>query len=128
MPALPADATLLYHRGPSHGEPSETEALLIRAHHPTDGTLWNVRCATIAGMAGPYLKIEMANSHFVAWAQLPELFSALAGIESATLDDVARILDELGATDETVKHDRWREEFYRTVDQEREAFDFSFDD
>ncbi|MEU4229394.1 hypothetical protein AB0F17_34300 [Nonomuraea sp. NPDC026600] len=126
MPALPDNATLTYHRAPSHKRNGGTEALIISAHHATTGRLWHLRFTNRTGGWGPPLNLEMTSSNFTAWAQLPELFADLASNDTATLDDVARILDELGATDETAKHARWRDDFDRFTDEEHEAFDFSF--
>jgi len=47
------------------------------------------------------IHVGVFEDAFAAFAQIPEFFAALASEGAATLDDVRRILDAMGAADET---------------------------
>ncbi len=72
-----------------------------------DGVAWDFQIVEHqvgpAGQRIPALRVEIFDDAWPAFAQVPELFAALAAAGQPTLNDVTVLLDRLGAVDETAR-------------------------
>lgn len=76
--------------------------LYISASYQDDGASWGfpVREHTFSGGTSA-IRVEVFDDAFAAFTQIPEFFAALADEEIATLDGVRRLLDRMGAREDT---------------------------
>ncbi|MFD9948809.1 hypothetical protein ACFWYW_46840 [Nonomuraea sp. NPDC059023] len=79
--------------------------IVVRAWQPGHDTLWGFTVTCGTGF-DPWVEVQMRTPHFAAYTQFPAFFQALADRKPTTLDDVARILDELGVADTTATREQ----------------------
>ncbi len=77
----------------------EPARINIAASVPGDGVAWEF--LVVEYREG--LRVEIFDDAWPAFAQVPELFAALAAAGTPTLNDVTVLLDRLGAVDETAR-------------------------
>lgn len=74
----------------------------ISASVPGDGSAWNFSIEEKDfGSHGTAICLKIFEDAFAAFADIPEFFAALAADGVTTLDGVRKLLDSLGAVDET---------------------------
>jgi hypothetical protein len=88
-----------YHDANSNEEPF----LMISASAKGSGggAAWEFQVDGYELVGKPVTRVKMFYDAYAALAQMPEFFTALAGQQPLTLDEVRAILDGLGAVDET---------------------------
>ncbi len=82
----------------------EPPTVTISAATHSDGIAWELQIVERQhGQRRPYLTVEVVDEAWPAFAQVPEVFAALAAAGTPTLNDVTVLLDSLGAVDETAR-------------------------
>ena len=82
----------------------EPPTVTISAATPTDGIAWEFQVVKHdLGDGTRALRVEVFAEAWPAFAQVPEVFAALAAEFPPVLGDVVIILDRLGAVDETAR-------------------------
>ncbi|MFI6900313.1 hypothetical protein ACIBKY_03575 [Nonomuraea sp. NPDC050394] len=99
------DAEATYYRHRNHDFRQE---IVVRAWRPGVGTLWGLTVTGDEGGFEPQVAVHVRAGAFSIYTRFPAFWSALAERQPGTLDEVARILDELGVADETADVERSR--------------------
>jgi hypothetical protein len=103
---LPEDTHLAYvvsHEAwYANAMPDRHPEINVMAAAEGGGVAWEFSVEEVdLGSSGPAIRVKVFDDAFAAFAQLPEFFALLAAEKADTLDSVCRILDRLGAADET---------------------------
>ena len=75
--------------------------IYVSAAYGDGGCAWGFPVREYDLSGGPAIRAEVFDDAFAAFTQIPEFFAALADEEICTLDAVQRLLDRMGALDET---------------------------
>jgi len=110
---LPADTHLAYYvfheAWYASVDPSRRPNVMIcaSAKGAGGGVAWEFEVSEY-DLRGPTLRVEMFADSWTAFADLPELFTAMASGGISSLDELRNFLDTLGAEDETARSDPQR--------------------
>ena len=77
---------------------------IAASHGPNDGVAWEFTIEEVSLAHDTAIRVAIFDAAFAAFAHIPEFFAGLAGenpYRVQTLHDVRRLLDRLGAVDET---------------------------